>query len=379
MIMAGLEFCGDIPFKDVYIHGTVRDETGTKMSKSLGNTIDPIEIIQEYGTDALRFSLISITSQGQDVFLSKDRFESGRNFANKIWNVSRFLLMNLKDDAKKSLSDLKEKDLSLADRWILSSFYTTLDNVTKSIDSYKFNDAANSIYGFLWHKYCDWYVEISKASIDTDTTQIILYNILKMSLQLLHPVMPFITEEIWQTLDSKESIMQSNWPKVDTHLIDKNSSECMDKIIDIIVSIRNIRASLNIAHKLKIDVLIDSGDKALKALLDEIRIYANKLANVDNITIEKNIEPPKVSASAVLDFCQIYVPLEGKIDIEAEKARLSKSLAETEKFINGISKKLNNKAFTQKAPKEIIEKEREREKVLSEKALRIKESIESLS
>ena len=379
MIMAGLEFCGDIPFKDVYIHGTVRDETGTKMSKSLGNTIDPIEIIQEYGTDALRFSLISITSQGQDVFLSKDRFESGRNFANKIWNVSRFLLMNLKDDAKKPLSDLKEKDLSLADRWILSSFYTTVDNVTKSLDSYKFNDAANSIYSFLWRKYCDWYVEISKASIDTDTTQIILYNILKMSLQLLHPIMPFITEEIWQTLDNKESIMVSAWPKVDKDLIDKEATGCMERIIAIIVSIRNIRASYNIAYKLKVDLLIDSDDKTLISLLDEIKTYANKLSNVDNITIKKNIESPKAAASAVLDFCQIYIPLEGKIDIKAEKTRLTKSLTETEKFINVISKKLSNNAFTQKAPKEIIEKEREREKVLSEKALRIKESIESLS
>ncbi|MFH1645679.1 MAG: valine--tRNA ligase, partial [Candidatus Omnitrophota bacterium] len=197
MIMAGFEFCGDLPFKDIYIHGTVRDDTGTKMSKSLGNVIDPIEIIDVYGTDALRFSLISLTSAGQDVFLSKDKFASGRNFANKIWNVSRFLLMNMDKLPEGDLCSFFEKEnLSLANRWILSSLYRTLDAVSKSFDSYKFNEGVKLLYDFIWHKYCDWYVEISKDTISEEGTQLILFKVLEKSLRMLHPVMPFLTEEI---------------------------------------------------------------------------------------------------------------------------------------------------------------------------------------
>jgi len=258
MIMAGLEFCKEVPFKDVYIHGTVRDKTGTKMSKSLGNTIDPLEIIKEYGTDALRFSIVSITAAGQDVFLSKDRFESGRNFSNKLWNVSRFLMMNLEPGITGTLDDIKIESLTLWYRWLLTSFNRAIEDATKSLESYRFNDAANAAYDFIWHKYCDWYVEISKVSIKTKQTQAILYAVLKASLQLLHPVMPFITEELWQGLGCKDSIMVSSWPKTDKRFIDAQASDCMEKIIAIIAAIRNIRAEMNIPNKLKIDVLVSS-------------------------------------------------------------------------------------------------------------------------
>jgi valyl-tRNA synthetase len=217
MIMAGIEFAGGIPFKDVYIHGTVRDITGTKMSKSLGNIIDPLDMIEKYGTDALRFSMISITAQGQDVFLSEGKFELGRNFANKIWNASRFILMNLKPEEVRA--DLcvffNAADLGLPERWILSRFYSTLKDVTGCLDSYKFNEAANSIYEFFWHEFCDWYIEIAKLSLDKKETQIVLYKVLEKSLRMLHPFMPFVTEEIWQKLprenpDGPSSIMVSS-------------------------------------------------------------------------------------------------------------------------------------------------------------------------
>jgi valyl-tRNA synthetase len=379
MIMAGLEFCEEIPFRDVYIHGTVRDKTGTKMSKSLGNTIDPLEIIKEYGTDALRFSIISITAAGQDVFLSKERFESGRNFSNKLWNVSRFLMLNLKSDISGDFADIKMEGLSLADRWLLTAFFNTVENVTKSLDSYRFNDAANMIHDFLWHKYCDWYVEISKASIKNEQTQLILYNVLKASLQLLHPVMPFITEEIWQVLDGRESIMTSSWPKMDKRLIDTQANDYMEKIIVIITAIRNIRAEMNISRKLKIDVLVKSNDNVLIGFSEEAKIYAGRVSGVENILIAKDIRQPKASASNILDFCQIYVPLQGKVDIAVEKARLNKNLAESEKLVSSLAKKLGNNSFIDKAPKEVVEQEKQKELLLMAKVARIKETIENLT
>ncbi len=379
MIMAGLEFCDEIPFRDVYIHGTVRDKTGTKMSKSLGNTIDPLEIIKEYGTDALRFSIISITAAGQDVFLSKERFESGRNFSNKLWNVSRFLMLNLKSDISGDFADIKMEGLPLADRWLLTAFCNTAESVTKSLDSYRFNDAANMIHDFLWHKYCDWYVEISKASIKNEQTQLILYNVLKASLQLLHPVMPFITEEIWQVLDGREPIMISSWPKPHKRLIDTQANDYMEKIIAIITAIRNIRAEMNIPHKLKIDVLVKSNDNVLMSFSEEIKIYAGRVSGVENILIAKDIKQPKASASNILDFCQIYVPLQGKVDIVTEKARLNKNLVESERLVSRLLKKLGNNSFIDKAPKEIVEQEKQKELVLMAKITRIKETIENLT
>ncbi|MBI3008875.1 MAG: valine--tRNA ligase, partial [Candidatus Omnitrophica bacterium] len=251
MIMAGLEFKGDIPFRDVYIHGTVRDDTGTKMSKSLGNIIDPIEIIDEFGTDALRFSIISITAVGQDVFLSKDKFELGRNFANKIWNASRFVLTNLSPMGSKDVGAtfmtpvnaglINQTPTSLPDKWILSRLNRTIASVTDALGEYRFNEAAFGIYEFFWHEFCDWYLELAKPVLinseqltvnsekQKEITQIILYDVLDKSLRLLHPFMPFITEEIWQKMKGPagSSIMVSSWPVADNKLIDNEAEEEM--------------------------------------------------------------------------------------------------------------------------------------------------------
>ena len=249
MIMAGMEFMGDVPFKNVYIHGTVRDITGTKMSKSLGNVIDPLDMIAKYGTDALRFSIISITAQGQDVFLSEGKFELGRNFANKLWNASRFILMSLKEEVVNT--DLciffKSEKLPLPERWVLSRLYSTIKNVQDCLDGYKFNEAANSIYEFVWHEFCDWYIEIAKISINEKNTQIILYKVLEKTLRMLHPFMPFITEEIWQQIPRSkgvlgESIMIQPWPHLQKEMISKNAEAEMKRLIDIVTAIRNIRS-----------------------------------------------------------------------------------------------------------------------------------------
>jgi valyl-tRNA synthetase len=380
MIMAGIEFCKDIPFEDVYIHGTVRDDTGTKMSKSLGNIIDPLEIIEQYGADALRFSIISITAVGQDVFLSKEKFELGRNFANKIWNVSRFLLMNLKEDIEADLCVFYEKEkLSLADKWILSSLYRTMEAVTEAFESYKFNEAANILYEFIWHKYCDWYVEVAKATIDEYKTQLILFKVLEKSLRMLHPFMPFITEEIWQKLAKKEPIMVSSWPHIQKQMIDKSSEKGMERIISIIVAVRNIRAEMNINPKQQLNAVISTNDEDVLALEDELAAYAEKLAGIRSLKIEKKAKRPELSAAGVLDFCQVFVPLGGIIDIDQERKRLSQQLEGLESNLNTLNKKLKNKEFLKKAPKDIVEKEKEKEHLLKDKIKRLKENIKNLS
>ena len=380
MIMAGIEFCGDIPFKDVYIHGTVRDDTGTKMSKSLGNTIDPIKIIDQYGADALRFSIISITAVGQDVFLSKDRFESGRKFANKLWNVSRFLLMNLKDTAGQSLEiSLKKEKLSLADKWILSSFYRALELAEKALDDYRFNDAANIIYDFIWHKYCDWYIEISKTSIEQEKTQSILFSMLANSLKMLHPFMPFVTEAIWQQIGLKEPVMASTWPQAHHDMIDSISIDNMDKLIKIIASIRNIRAETGISHKQEVSAIIFTEDNSLIGIKGELALYSKRLANVSHVNIEKLKHRPKLSASSVLDFCEIFIPLEGIIDIDKERARLNKDIVGAEQFLKAINKKLQNKAFIDRAPEHIVKDERQKAFIQKDRISRIRDNIKNLT
>lgn len=378
--MAGLEFCKKIPFRDVYIHGTVRDDTGTKMSKSLGNTIDPIEIIEQYGSDALRFSIISITAAGQDVFLNKERFESGRSFANKIWNASRFILMNFKPEPVCSLEDyFKNTGFSLADKWIWNSFQKAVKAVEKAIGDYRFNDAANIAYDFIWHKYCDWYVEIAKTSIDLPRTQAVLFNILINCLKILHPFMPFVTEALWQEMEMAEPLMVSEWPRIAGNEIDEGAISRMDKIISIIAAVRNIRAQMNISFKQPIRVIVSTKDKDMFSSADELSVYAGKLANAGQVRVDTLKTGPRPSASSVLDFCDVFIPLEGIIDIEKEKARLDKELGEAEMFLSAVNKKLANKSFIDRAPAGIVRDEKQKALVLTDKITRIKENIKNLT
>ena len=366
MIMAGLEFAGDIPFRDVYIHGTVRDITGTKMSKSLGNVIDPLDMIQKYGTDALRFSIISITSQGQDVFLSESKFELGRNFANKLWNASRFILSNMKPEevGVDLCVFFKGQDLALPERWILSRFYSTLDYVGKCLDEYKFNEAANSIYEFLWHEFCDWYIEIAKADMGTKTSQVILYKVLEKSLRMLHPFMPFITEEIWQKLprskDAKgDSIMLQSWPHVQKEMISGKAEEEMKYLVELITSIRNIRSVWNIGQHTEIQVFVNIHDDKEKDLLAGNADFVRRLARISDIKIGHHAKP-KNAAVSIVGGAEVYVPLEGLIDFEKEKARLGKDLVKMEVELKGLTGRLKDKNFLSKAPEEVVENQKAR-------------------
>ncbi|MDD5692694.1 MAG: valine--tRNA ligase, partial [Candidatus Omnitrophica bacterium] len=360
MIMAGLEFKKQIPFKDVYIHGTVRDIEGKKMSKSLGNVIDPLEIIAEYGADALRFSIISITAQGQDVFLSKERFEQGRNFANKIWNASRFILMNLKpeDVAVDLCVFFKKENLDIADRWILSRFYSNLQSVEKDLDNFKFNEAANGLYSFFWHEFCDWYLELIKPQISRKNTQVVMFKVLEKYLRLISPFMPFIAEEIWQKLPgSHDSIMLQRWPHLQKELIDSACEKQMQMGFDIINTVRNMRAELEVGLTSRIEIKVVLQDRSDEKILQELAPYIKNLAKIDNLAVIYGHLPQKNEYACVLKNMNIVMPLAGIVDVAGQ---LKKNQAKIDKLQTEVKNKesmLANDNFTRRAPKEIVETE----------------------
>jgi valyl-tRNA synthetase len=380
MIMAGYEFMGEAPFRDVYIHGTVRDETGAKMSKSLGNIIDPIEIIEEFGADALRFSIISITAVGQDVFLSKEKFQSGRNFANKIWNAARFVISNLSEDVDTDLCVLyKNADLPLADRWILSNLYTTLEEVNRAFESYRFSEAANLLYEFIWHKYCDWYLEIAKGRLKEKTTQVILYKVLEKSMRMLHPFMPFISEEIWSLLPHKrDSIMIQPWPHTQKDLIDKKAEEEMDLAIGIITAIRNIRAEVNIPPQRSCKVIISTANGKNATTVRKFEDHIKSLAKAESVEVSGKPERPKASSVAVFGDCEIAVPLEGLIDLDAERKRIMGRIGEIERWMKATEAKLKNENFIKRAPKEIVDAEKAKLSEIKTTSDRLKEVLKRL-
>ena len=396
MIMAGLEFMKEIPFKDVYIHGTVRDIEGKKMSKSLGNIIDPLDIINEYGADALRFSLIAITAQGQDVHLSKERFEQGRNFANKIWNASRFILMNLGiTEAPKPAPDAKGcvgvpplrewfgappsagtapyKGFGLVNRWILSRFYSTLKQVNNNLAAYRFNEAANLLYGFFWHEFCDWYLEMIKSDIKNPQIQVVMYKVLEKFLRAIHPFMPFISEEVWQALPHQgKSISIQPSPHIQEQIIDKKLEERMSLILETITTIRNMRQELDIPQDEEINAIISSAAKETRELVSGLSAQIKKLAKLSRLDIEQKYTHIKSSISAIVKDMHITLPLEGVIDIEKEKAKLEDRIAKVEAEIKAKEKTLANKEFVKKAPEEIVAKESSKLEELKEALKKVK-------
>ncbi|MFA5062503.1 MAG: valine--tRNA ligase [Candidatus Omnitrophota bacterium] len=376
MIMAGFEFMQEAPFKDVYIHGTVRDVEGKKMSKSLGNIIDPLEIINEYGTDALRFSLISITAQGQDVFLSKERFEQGRNFANKIWNASRFILINL--DTTLVKTDLcvffKKEGLSLVNRWILSRFYSTLKEVEKNLENYQFNEAANSLYSFFWHEFCDWYLEIIKSDIRSPHNQVVMYKILEKSLRVLHPFMPFITEELWHKLPNNDnSIMVSAWPHIQEDIIDPKAEKTMQEAIEIISAIRNMRLELDIpAQEENVGVKIATSGETKKTVLESLSGQIKSLARLNKLEILSEYKKTAGEFTSVLKDMHITIPLAGVIDIEKHKEKIETKIKKAQNDIISKEKMLSDKNFLNRAPAEIVGKEKEKLNNLKDEVQKLK-------
>ncbi|MBU1933556.1 MAG: valine--tRNA ligase [Candidatus Omnitrophica bacterium] len=386
MIISGLEFMKEVPFKDVYLHGTVRDLTGKKMSKSLGNVIDPIDIINEFGSDALRYSMIAITATGQDVFLSREKFEIGRNFANKIWNASRFVLMNTNLSKAKPWTQ-SVQGLALADRWILSRLTRTVESVTKALDNYRFNEAESIAYDFFWHDFCDWYLEMAKPILADSVeriadrrkiTELVLLYVLENSLKLLHPFMPFVTEAVWQNIEERGSIMTEKWPKPDRSLINKEAEKNIELIQSVIISIRNIRSDMNIPHTAMLTVYIVPLKKDGCGKLEEGSEHIKRLARAEKLIIEKTSKKPAQCATAVLEGFNIFVSLEGVIDFKAEKARLRKKMEDIDIKLKFVNKRLKDDNFIKKAPEKIVSMEKEKAAKLKEQKDRLKKTLESL-
>ena len=381
MIMMGLKFCGEVPFKKVYINPLIRDAEGKKMSKSKGNVIDPLTIVEEYGSDALRFTLASLTIQGNYICLSEERIKGFRNFTNKIWNVSRFSMMNLKDFS----IDKIEKDklrMTLSDKWIISRLNRAIKKTNDYLNEFKFGEAAKNIYEFSWNEFCDWYIEFIKSrlyqeedKISKETAQYILWVTLENTLKLLHPFMPFITEEIWQKIPHKgESIIISSWPQYNIESVDKDAEEKMSKIMDIIRTIRNIKSDMNIPYSKKIDLYLNiAQDNNLLKLIKDNTYYIESLVKIESLNIGTNITKPPYSATGILEGIEIFIPLKDIINIPEEITRLEKKLFKVKKELDVVCRKLNNQDFLSKAPVEVIEKE----EVKADELKDIKERLEN--
>ena len=383
MLIMGMEFMKEIPFEKVFIHGLVRDSQGRKMSKSLGNGIDPLEVIEKYGADTLRFMLITGNTPGNDMRFYWERVEGTRNFANKIWNASRFALMNMEGYDK----DAELAPYTLADKWILSRLQDTVKDVTGLLERFELGEAGRAIYDFIWSEVCDWYIEIAKprlynkeAAAERATAQHVLATVLVSAMKLLHPYMPFITEEIYQCLPHEaESIMISKWPVADESLVDPEAERGMNAIMDSIKAIRNMRAEVNANPGKKIPaIMLVSED--LREVVAHNDSYIKLLGGIDNLELRPlNGEKPENAMAAVVTGIEVYLPLAGLIDVEKETQRLSKELAAMEKDLQRAGGKLNNAGFLSKAPEDVIAKERAKYEELSGKIEAVKKRMAYLA
>jgi len=374
MMMMGLHFMKDVPFGDVYVHALVRDAQGQKMSKSKGNVIDPLVMMDRYGTDALRFTLTAFAAQGRDIKLSEERIEGYRHFVNKIWNASRLVLMNIQGAAL--LERIPDQPERLAHRWILSRFQSVLDEVESALENYHFNQYAQSLYQFFWHEYCDWYLEVIKPDLYGEDpnakvlAQTIATTLLKNLLILLHPVMPFVTEELSQRLPgSAESLVRASFPDKEPWRSDPEAEKAMGLLMDVITGMRNIRGEMNIAPGVRLKAVCLCRSAAEKDLLEANRQMLVDLARLETVTVGLHGEMPKprFAASTVSGGVEAYVLLEGVLDVDSEAKRLDKEIGKLQKELEGARKKLSNEDFLKRAPTDVVEKEREKAERLAEK------------
>ncbi|MEY9975259.1 valine--tRNA ligase [Lysinibacillus sp. RC79] len=365
MIFQGLEFTGQRPFKDVLIHGLVRDGEGRKMSKSLGNGVDPMDVIDQYGADSLRYFLATGSSPGQDLRYTTEKVEAIWNFSNKIWNASRFALMNMEGMTFDEIDLTGEK--SVADKWILTRLNETIERVTSLAERYEFGEVGRELYNFIWDDFCSWYIEMAKLPLYGEdeaakkTTRSILAYVLDQTMRLLHPFMPFITEEIWQHLPHEgESITVAAWPTVRTELHFAEEADNMKLLMDIIRSVRNIRAEVNTPMSKKVPLYISAKDAATATVLEANKAYLEKFCNPETLTIGESLEAPGQSMTAVVTGAELFLPLVGLINLEEEIARLEKELEKWAKEVKLVTGKLSNEKFVSKAPEALVNAEREK-------------------
>ena len=377
MMMMGLHFMGDVPFKDVYIHALVRDEKGSKMSKTKGNVIDPMDVINKYGADSLRFTLSMLAAQGRDIKLSEDRIDGYRKFMNKIWNAYRFIELNTKDiDVS-----VKPEKLSPASIWIKSRLAKTIQRVEESLKKYKFNDAADAVYQFIWHEFCDYYIEMSKVHMNDDYSHAVKYTLLEVfesTMRLLHPFAPFITEELWQKLPNKtgESIMIAEYPTSVMPEFGEKVEESMDMVIDIIKAIRNLRGENSITPAKKIKIYLNIKNERLSSVIMEFRNYIHALANVGSLSTKNQPDEQCLVYSTI--YGDIYLPVEGNIDTELEINRLTKLLKKYEKSLVFLNSQLSNQSFLERAPEKLIKEKRAELDEISEIYNKTKQRIKIL-
>ena len=365
MIFQSLEFTGEAPFKNVVLHGLIRDEQGRKMSKSLGNGIDPMDVIDNYGTDALRWFLTTGSTPGQDIRFSYQKMDGAWNFINKIWNASRFVIMNLDEDTKAELPDKSE--WQLADKWIISRLNDTVKDVTHFFDIFEFGEAGRSLYNFIWNDFCDWYIEMAKENLNgTDeklkkNTQAILCYVLDQTLRLLHPVIPFVTEKIWLTMPHEgKSLVVAEYPVVHDDFENQDAERQMENLIELIKSVRNSRAEVNAPMSSAIDILIRTKDDETKQIFEENQDYIERFCHPKHLEIDANVEAPTLAMTSVITGAEVYLPLADLINLNDEIKRLQAEAQKLESEVMRAEKKLGNERFVANAPEQVVNKEREK-------------------
>ncbi|MBI5847831.1 MAG: valine--tRNA ligase [Nitrospirae bacterium] len=380
MMMMGIHFMKEVPFRDVYIHALVRDASGQKMSKSKGNVIDPLLMMDKYGTDAFRFTLAVFAAQGRDVKFSEERVEGYRHFVNKLWNASRFILANTEGSRKPAVADMAHLDVG--SRWIVSRLSAAAGDVHRALEEYRFNDAAGSMYSFVWHELCDWYIEMVKPVLygedgDKEAVKECLLYILESTIRLLHPFMPFVTEEIWQTMPHEgESIVTAPYPRDIPR--DISAEEQMEVIMETVMAIRTIRGELNISPSVELRAIVKTHADHTKDILADNMLFLKKLSRADIQKIGADVEKPKGSSVAVRTHVEVYVPLEGLLDLDIEIERIKKEMEKLQETAAFLGKKLNNEDFVGRAPKEIVAKEREKYDDCIRRMDRVKENLQKM-
>ncbi len=385
MIMAGLRFMGRSPFDTVYFTGMVRDKQGRKMSKSLGNSPDPLDLIDQYGADALRMGLMLIAPQGQDILFSEEDTELGRNYMNKIWNAGRFVLMNLDDELPPALADLPEEHLDAADRWILSKLTRTTQVVEKAYERYRINEVARSIYDFVWADYCDWYLELCKARLQGDdrqprqAAQAVTFHVMRRILALIHPFAPFISEELWRQFkrESETDLILGPYPQVDANWLSPDDERDVELLKEVISAVRSTRSDLGVTPGQPADLLV-RGPLELTSALDRGRKYLARMGRVGTLTMGESLGKPAHSATAVVQSLELFIPLEGLIDLDVERQRLEKRIDEVEGRLRASESKLSNENFIKRAPADVVAHEKEKQAAYLERLEKLKENYQAL-
>jgi len=355
------------------------------MSKSLGNSPDPLDLIDSYGADAIRVGLMLIAPQGIDILFSEDKIEQGRNFMNKLWNSARFVLMNLEDELPPSFSEIDKSKLDQTDQWIISKLNRTIENVDKAYSRYRINEAIKLVYDFTWGDFCDWYIEFAKSRFygndedDKIVAQSVSVFVLKTILELLHPYTPFITEEIWSFFKKEDESMliSTNWPKSDSNFINDAVEEELQTVMEVVSAIRMVRTNLNVAHGKKASLFV-RGDEKLTAILKNHTDYLERLAKVEQLTVGTTFEKPENSATAVVRKMELFIPLEGLVDFDKEIERLQKQIEDMEGRLNAVNRKLGNENFVSRAPENVVTNEREKQSNYQENLEKLIENLKSL-